>query len=64
MMGSDINVFQAEKMDQYWHKVLDYKYGFCYSFHPPDGHQGVIKLSTEHISLNTAMLQLNVSCYN
>ena len=63
MLGSDLKVFQAEKMGQYWLKVLDYKYGFCYSFQPPDGEQGVITLSTEPAALNMALMQLNVSFY-
>ena len=62
MLGSDFAVL-GNKMDQYWRKVFDYKYGFCYSFHPPHGDQGVIKLSTEPAALNMAMLKLNVSCY-
>jgi hypothetical protein len=62
MLGSDLKVF-SHQMDQYWHKVLDYKYGFCYSFQPPDG-EGVIKMSDEPAELNMAILILNVSCYN
>ena len=61
MLGSDLIVL-SNQMDQYWHKELDYKYGFCYSFQPPDGEHGVIKISTEPAALNMAMMQLNVSC--
>ena len=59
MLGSDLKVFNNQ-MDQYWHKVLDYKYGFCYSFEPPGG-EGVIKMSDEPAALNMAILLLNVS---
>ena len=62
MLGSDLKVFNNQ-MDQYWHKVLDYKYGFCYSFEPPGG-EGVIKMSDEPAALNMAILLLNVSSYN
>ena len=65
MLGSDLVVnAKYDKMDQYWRKKLDYKYGFCYSFQPTDGEHGMIKLSTEPTALNMAMMQLNVSCYN
>ena len=63
MLGSDFAVF-GNKMDQYWHKELDYKYGFCYSFQPPDGDHGVIKLLNVATALNMAMIRLNVSCYD
>ena len=62
MLGSDLIVL-TNQMDQYWHKELDYKYGFCYSFQPPDGEHGVIKISTEPAALNLALMRLNVSCY-
>ena len=62
-LGSDLKVY-GNKMDQYWHKELDYKYGFCYSFAPLDGDHGVIKLLNVASALNMAMIRLNVSCYN
>ena len=63
MLGSDLVVnAKYDKMDQYWRKKLDYKYGFCYSFQPTDREHGMIKLSTEPAALNMAMMQLNVSC--
>ena len=62
MLGTDLVLFKADQIGQYWHKVLDYKYGFCYSFQPPDGERGVITLSTEPAALNMAMMKLNVSC--
>ena len=65
MLGSDLVVnAKYDKMDQYWHKELDYKYGFCYSFQPPDGDHGVIKLLNVATALNMAMIRLNVSCYD
>jgi protein tyrosine phosphatase len=62
MLGSDFAVFR-NKMDQYWHKELDYRYGFCYSFQPPDRDHGVIKLLNVASALNMVMISLNVSCY-
>ena len=63
-LGSDLKVY-GNKMDQYWHKELDYKYGFCYSFAPLDGDHGVIKLLNVASTLNfAAMILLNVSCYD
>ena len=62
-LGSDFAVF-GNKMDQYWHKELDYRYGFCYSFQPPDGDHGGIKLLNVASALNMAIIGLNVSCYD
>ena len=56
----DLKVKSAD-MSQYWHKVLDYRNGFCYTFDPPPISD--IKLSTD--ALNMALLLLDVSyAYN
>ena len=57
LVGSDFKV-PKNNMDQYWHKVLDYKKGFCYTFDPSK--EGMVKLSTDPAPW--AMLLLDVSC--
>ena len=56
LVGSDLKVPKKE-MSQYWHKVLDYKHGFCYTFDPSV--KGMVDLSTDPIPW--AMLRMDVS---